>query len=62
MVPRLRAPESTVVRPMAVYRQGIYVKYSVEYSKCCALNGLLVSTVDSGACPPASPMLPAPLL
>eukprot|EP00959_Pyramimonas_sp_CCMP1952_P474378 9503349-Pyramimonas_sp.AAC.1 len=36
----------------AVCRQGIYVEYSVEYSKCCGLNGKLVSTVvdSSGAC------------
>eukprot|EP00959_Pyramimonas_sp_CCMP1952_P453388 9468147-Pyramimonas_sp.AAC.2 len=27
-------------------RQGIYVEYSVKYSKCCALNGILASTVD----------------
>eukprot|EP00959_Pyramimonas_sp_CCMP1952_P046054 962022-Pyramimonas_sp.AAC.2 len=27
-------------------RQGIYVEDSVEDSKCCALNGILVSTVD----------------
>eukprot|EP00959_Pyramimonas_sp_CCMP1952_P200870 4201114-Pyramimonas_sp.AAC.1 len=31
---------------MAVCRQGIYVEYSVEYSKCRALNGKIVSTVD----------------
>eukprot|EP00959_Pyramimonas_sp_CCMP1952_P385568 8080276-Pyramimonas_sp.AAC.1 len=31
---------------MAVFRQGIYVEYSVEYSKGRALNGILVSTVD----------------
>eukprot|EP00976_Prorocentrum_cordatum_P070890 1180112-Prorocentrum_minimum.AAC.3 len=31
---------------MAVYRQGIYIEYSVEYSKCRALNGILVSIVD----------------
>eukprot|EP00976_Prorocentrum_cordatum_P034693 705716-Prorocentrum_minimum.AAC.1 len=42
----MQAPESTVGQPMAVYRQGIYVEYSMEYSKCCALNGMLVSTVD----------------
>ena len=30
----------------AVCRQGIYVEYSMEYSKCCALNGILVSIVD----------------
>eukprot|EP00976_Prorocentrum_cordatum_P091418 1188528-Prorocentrum_minimum.AAC.3 len=41
-----QAPESTIGRPMAVRRQGIYVEYLVEYSKCCALNGSLVSTVD----------------
>eukprot|EP00976_Prorocentrum_cordatum_P060489 1175919-Prorocentrum_minimum.AAC.1 len=41
-----QAPESTVGRPMAVCRQGIYVKYSMEYSKGRALNGILVSTVD----------------
>eukprot|EP00959_Pyramimonas_sp_CCMP1952_P414886 8692689-Pyramimonas_sp.AAC.1 len=34
-----QAPESTVGQPMAVGRQGIYVEYPVEYSKCCALNG-----------------------
>eukprot|EP00959_Pyramimonas_sp_CCMP1952_P083224 1739286-Pyramimonas_sp.AAC.1 len=33
-----QAPESTVGRPMAVCRQGIYVEYSMEYSKCRALN------------------------
>eukprot|EP00959_Pyramimonas_sp_CCMP1952_P251398 5253418-Pyramimonas_sp.AAC.2 len=37
--PRSRLSASHV----AVGRQGIYVKYSVEYSKCCALNGILVS-------------------
>ena len=42
----LQAPESTVGQPMAVRRQGINVEYSMEYSKCRALNGLLVSTVD----------------
>eukprot|EP00976_Prorocentrum_cordatum_P107650 1194681-Prorocentrum_minimum.AAC.2 len=34
---------------MAVRRQGIYVEYSAEYSKCRALNGktlILVSTDD----------------
>eukprot|EP00976_Prorocentrum_cordatum_P084268 1185582-Prorocentrum_minimum.AAC.3 len=31
---------------MAVCQQGIYVEYSVEYSKYRALNGTLVSTVD----------------
>eukprot|EP00976_Prorocentrum_cordatum_P017072 343946-Prorocentrum_minimum.AAC.1 len=31
---------------MAVCQQGIYVEYSVEYSQCRALNGILVSTVD----------------
>eukprot|EP00959_Pyramimonas_sp_CCMP1952_P129718 2712717-Pyramimonas_sp.AAC.1 len=31
---------------MAVCRQGIYVEYSMEYSKCRALNGILVSTVE----------------
>eukprot|EP00976_Prorocentrum_cordatum_P034774 707287-Prorocentrum_minimum.AAC.1 len=41
-----QAPESTVGRPMAVCRQGINVKYSMEYSICRALNGILVSTVD----------------
>ena len=42
------ALESTVGQPIyvAFCRQGIYVKYSLEYSKCCALNGILVS-VDS---------------
>eukprot|EP00976_Prorocentrum_cordatum_P043926 888349-Prorocentrum_minimum.AAC.4 len=34
---------------MAICRPGIYVEYSMEYSKCSALNGTLVSTVDSGA-------------
>eukprot|EP00959_Pyramimonas_sp_CCMP1952_P413572 8665967-Pyramimonas_sp.AAC.1 len=29
---------------MAVCRQGIYVEYSMECSKCRALNGILVST------------------
>eukprot|EP00959_Pyramimonas_sp_CCMP1952_P475410 9504167-Pyramimonas_sp.AAC.4 len=43
----LEASESTVGQPMAVCRQGIYVEYSVEYLKCRALNGILVSTVDS---------------
>eukprot|EP00959_Pyramimonas_sp_CCMP1952_P050170 1048344-Pyramimonas_sp.AAC.1 len=43
---RAQAPESTVGQPMAVCQQGIYVEYSVEYSKCRALNGILVSTVD----------------
>eukprot|EP00976_Prorocentrum_cordatum_P046618 941945-Prorocentrum_minimum.AAC.1 len=33
-----QAPESTVGQPMAVCPQGIYVEYSVEYSKCRALN------------------------
>eukprot|EP00976_Prorocentrum_cordatum_P047930 967866-Prorocentrum_minimum.AAC.1 len=42
---------------MAVCRQGIYVEYSVEYSKCRALNGILVSTVDSGALSPPSEAL-----
>eukprot|EP00959_Pyramimonas_sp_CCMP1952_P372479 7800378-Pyramimonas_sp.AAC.1 len=38
-----QAPESTVgQQPMAVCRQGIYVEYSVEYSKCRAMNGILV--------------------
>eukprot|EP00959_Pyramimonas_sp_CCMP1952_P227786 4762581-Pyramimonas_sp.AAC.1 len=40
------APESTVGRPMAVCRQEIYVEYSMGYSRCRALNGTLVSTVD----------------
>eukprot|EP00959_Pyramimonas_sp_CCMP1952_P215059 4500273-Pyramimonas_sp.AAC.1 len=31
---------------VAVCRQGICVEYSVEYSKCRALNDILVSTVD----------------
>eukprot|EP00976_Prorocentrum_cordatum_P083528 1185294-Prorocentrum_minimum.AAC.2 len=32
---------------MAVCRQGMYAEYSLmEYSKCRALNGILVSTVD----------------
>eukprot|EP00976_Prorocentrum_cordatum_P007990 158690-Prorocentrum_minimum.AAC.1 len=32
---------------MAVCRQGIYVEYSVEYSKCCAaLNGISVSLFE----------------
>eukprot|EP00959_Pyramimonas_sp_CCMP1952_P050434 1054017-Pyramimonas_sp.AAC.1 len=44
-----QAPESTVGRPMAVYQQGIYVEYSVEYSKYHALNGILVLTVND--CP-----------
>eukprot|EP00959_Pyramimonas_sp_CCMP1952_P439171 9193691-Pyramimonas_sp.AAC.1 len=42
--PRLTTP--TVGRPMAVCRQGIYVEYLTEYSKCRALNGVLVSTVN----------------
>eukprot|EP00959_Pyramimonas_sp_CCMP1952_P286143 5983497-Pyramimonas_sp.AAC.1 len=33
-------------RHVAVCRQGIYVKYPVDYSKCCALNGILMSTVE----------------
>eukprot|EP00976_Prorocentrum_cordatum_P007653 152773-Prorocentrum_minimum.AAC.1 len=33
-----QAPESTFGQPMAVCRQGIYVEYLVEYSKCRALN------------------------
>ena len=37
-----QAPESTAGQPMAVCRQGIYVEYPVEYSKCCALNGILM--------------------
>eukprot|EP00959_Pyramimonas_sp_CCMP1952_P080294 1678142-Pyramimonas_sp.AAC.1 len=41
-----QAPKSTVGRPMAVCQQGIYVEYSMEYSKCRRLNGILVSTVD----------------
>ena len=41
--PRSRLSASHV----AVYGQGIYIEYSVEYSKCCALNGILVSTVDA---------------
>eukprot|EP00976_Prorocentrum_cordatum_P089936 1187903-Prorocentrum_minimum.AAC.3 len=40
-----QAPELTVGQPMAVCRQGIYVEYSMEYSKWRALNGVLVSTV-----------------
>eukprot|EP00959_Pyramimonas_sp_CCMP1952_P339389 7107919-Pyramimonas_sp.AAC.3 len=53
---------------MAVCRQGIYVDYSVEYSKCRALNGILVSTVelkskaflavDSAACYDTTTRLP----
>eukprot|EP00976_Prorocentrum_cordatum_P117256 1196279-Prorocentrum_minimum.AAC.7 len=43
----VRAPESTVGQPMAVLRQGMFVEHSVEYSKCHALNNILVSTVDS---------------
>eukprot|EP00976_Prorocentrum_cordatum_P086345 1186474-Prorocentrum_minimum.AAC.6 len=35
-----QTPESTVGQPMAVRLQGIYVEYSVEYSKCRALNGI----------------------
>eukprot|EP00976_Prorocentrum_cordatum_P091513 1188569-Prorocentrum_minimum.AAC.1 len=43
----LQAPESTVGQPMAVCRQGINVEYSMEYSKCRALNGILgTSTVE----------------
>eukprot|EP00959_Pyramimonas_sp_CCMP1952_P252130 5268073-Pyramimonas_sp.AAC.1 len=41
-----QAAESTVGQPMAVCRQGIYVEYSVEYSKRRALNGVLVWTVE----------------
>eukprot|EP00976_Prorocentrum_cordatum_P019025 385759-Prorocentrum_minimum.AAC.2 len=41
-----QAPESTIGQPMAVYWQGIYAEYSVEYSKCHALNGILVLIVD----------------
>eukprot|EP00976_Prorocentrum_cordatum_P011378 228812-Prorocentrum_minimum.AAC.3 len=41
-----QAPESTVGWPMAARRQGIYDEYSMEYLKCRALNGTLVSTVD----------------
>eukprot|EP00959_Pyramimonas_sp_CCMP1952_P095206 1990788-Pyramimonas_sp.AAC.2 len=33
-----QGPESTVGQPMAVCRQGIYTEYSMEYSKCRALN------------------------
>eukprot|EP00959_Pyramimonas_sp_CCMP1952_P300499 6285041-Pyramimonas_sp.AAC.1 len=44
--PARQAPESTVGQPMAVRRQGIYVEYSMEYSKRHALSGILVSTVD----------------
>eukprot|EP00959_Pyramimonas_sp_CCMP1952_P297087 6215343-Pyramimonas_sp.AAC.1 len=40
--PRIRLSASQ----LAVCRQGIYVEYAVEYSKCRALNGILVSTVD----------------
>ena len=40
--PRVRLSVSHV----AVCQQGIYVEYSVEYSKCRALNGTRVSTVD----------------
>eukprot|EP00959_Pyramimonas_sp_CCMP1952_P159710 3340565-Pyramimonas_sp.AAC.1 len=40
--PRSRLSASHV----AVCRQGIYDEYSVKYSKCRALNGILVSTVD----------------
>eukprot|EP00959_Pyramimonas_sp_CCMP1952_P157001 3283092-Pyramimonas_sp.AAC.1 len=43
LMPRSRLSASHV----AVCWQGIYVEYPVEYSKCCALNGILVSTVDS---------------
>eukprot|EP00976_Prorocentrum_cordatum_P100068 1192084-Prorocentrum_minimum.AAC.2 len=46
-LPPNQAPESTVGQPMAVCRQGMYVEYSTEYSKCRALNGILVSTVDA---------------
>ena len=45
----LQAPESTVGQPMAVCRQGTHVEYSVEYSKCRALNGIPVSTPGLGA-------------
>eukprot|EP00959_Pyramimonas_sp_CCMP1952_P180685 3778071-Pyramimonas_sp.AAC.1 len=41
-----QALESTIGEPMTVCRQGIYVEYSVKYSKCHAPNGILVSTVD----------------
>eukprot|EP00959_Pyramimonas_sp_CCMP1952_P385035 8069492-Pyramimonas_sp.AAC.1 len=40
--PRSRLSASCV----AVCQQGIHVEYSVEYSKCRALKGILVSTVD----------------
>eukprot|EP00959_Pyramimonas_sp_CCMP1952_P235589 4923619-Pyramimonas_sp.AAC.2 len=46
----VRTPSARVdCRPamwQSVSRQGIYVEYPVEYSKCCALNGIPVSTVD----------------
>eukprot|EP00976_Prorocentrum_cordatum_P071770 1180450-Prorocentrum_minimum.AAC.1 len=44
-----QAPESTVGQPMAACRQGIYVEYSMEYSKCRALNGIL--DIDARAPP-----------
>eukprot|EP00976_Prorocentrum_cordatum_P070769 1180059-Prorocentrum_minimum.AAC.1 len=45
--PRSRLSASHV----AVCRQGIYVEYSADYSKCRALNGILVSTVDDTSIP-----------
>eukprot|EP00976_Prorocentrum_cordatum_P075864 1182072-Prorocentrum_minimum.AAC.2 len=39
--PRSRLSASHVaVRLTIGYRQGMYVEYSVECSKCCALNGI----------------------
>eukprot|EP00976_Prorocentrum_cordatum_P041451 841306-Prorocentrum_minimum.AAC.1 len=43
---RVPSPGVDVGQPMAVCRQGMYVEHLTEYSKCRALNGTLVSTMD----------------
>eukprot|EP00959_Pyramimonas_sp_CCMP1952_P213894 4475503-Pyramimonas_sp.AAC.1 len=44
---RQQAPKSTVGQPMAVYRQGIYVEYSMEYSKCRSPKDSLRGTLKA---------------